>query len=173
MLRRLLLFILLLSSRSYAFQAPTRSRRSPTQLFGDTKQPPVIPAPAELSYGEESRKYRRTVYTHDDWVKHRSPDRFLRNIITTTSSGIYKNVGREIVWTVGVAMFVIAWNMIVGGYEDFDGVQHGPVLSNQYLGTLRLPLTPFTLASPSLGLLLGKTVLDFVASYRMRHFWIF
>jgi hypothetical protein len=41
-------------------------------------------------YGEESRKYRRMVYTHDDWVKHRSPDRYWNNLKTTTKSGIYK-----------------------------------------------------------------------------------
>ena len=44
----------------------------------------------EIPYGEESRKYRRTVYTHEDWVKHRSPDRFFKNIMSTTKSGIYK-----------------------------------------------------------------------------------
>lgn len=44
----------------------------------------------EIPYGEESRKYRRTVYSHEDWVKHRSPDRFIKNILSTTKSGIYK-----------------------------------------------------------------------------------
>jgi hypothetical protein len=149
-------FLFLFVSYSHAFQGPARSSRPTTRLYDDTKQPPRIRAPKEISYGEESRKYRRTVFTHDDWVQHRSPDRFIRNIITTPESGIYKNVGREIVWTVGVAVFVFVWNMIVGGYEDFGGVQHDPILSHQYLTTLQLPLTPFTLASPSLGLLLGK-----------------
>ncbi len=149
---------LLFSATCDAFHVPKPSSvRVLTTLFDDTKQPPAIPSPREKSYGEESRKYRRTVYTHDDWVKHRSPDRFLRNIITTSQSGVYKNVEREIGWTVGVAVFVFAWNMIVGGYEDFDGVKHGPVIANQYLNALTLPLTPFTLASPSLGLLLGTS----------------
>ena len=44
----------------------------------------------EIPYGEESRKFRRTVYSHEDWVKHRSPDRFFKNILSTTKSGIYK-----------------------------------------------------------------------------------
>ena len=43
-----------------------------------------------IPYGEESRKYRRTVYSHDDWIKHRSPDRFLKNLLSTSKSGIYK-----------------------------------------------------------------------------------
>ena len=45
---------------------------------------------SNIPYGEESRKFRRTVYTHEDWVKHRSPDRFFKNIRSTTKSGIYK-----------------------------------------------------------------------------------
>lgn len=44
----------------------------------------------DVPYGEDSRKYRRTVYSHDDWVKHRSPDRFWNTLATTTKSGIYK-----------------------------------------------------------------------------------
>jgi putative membrane protein len=46
-----------------------------------------------IPYGEESRKYRRTVYSHDDWIKHRSPDRFLKNLLSTPKSGIYKVSG--------------------------------------------------------------------------------
>jgi putative membrane protein len=154
----LLLLLAALTTSSTAFQLPNIStNRVSTALFDTTKQPPTIPAPEKLSYGEESRKYRRTIYTHDDWVKHRSPDRFIRNLISTGESGIYKNVGREIVWTVGVASFVFGWNMVVGGYEDFEGVKHAAVISNQYLTPLTLPLTPFTLASPSLSLLLGKS----------------
>ena len=155
MVHRLARFLVLFVSYGHAFQGPNRSRPL-TRLYDDTKQPPRIRPPAEISYGEESRKYRRTVYTHDDWVQHRLPDRFIKNIISTPESGIYKNVGREIVWTVGVAVFVFLWNMIVGGFEDFAGVQHGPIVSSQYLPPLELPLIPFTLASPSLGLLLGK-----------------
>ena len=44
----------------------------------------------DIPYGETSRQYRRTVYTHDDWVKHRSPNRFLRNLASIPASGIYK-----------------------------------------------------------------------------------
>jgi hypothetical protein len=51
----------------------------------------------EIPYGEESRKYRRTVYSHEEWVKHRSPDRFFKNIMSTTKSGIYK-VGAVANW---------------------------------------------------------------------------
>ena len=51
----------------------------------------ILPPDAtDIPYGEESRKFRRTVYTHDDWIKHRSPDRFFKTLRTTTTSGIYK-----------------------------------------------------------------------------------
>ena len=33
-------------------------------------------------YAEHSRKYRRTVFMHDEWVRHRSSDRFFRNMKT-------------------------------------------------------------------------------------------
>mmetsp|Transcript_12280 Transcript_12280/g.36044 ORF Transcript_12280/g.36044 Transcript_12280/m.36044 type:complete len:155 (+) Transcript_12280:116-580(+) len=96
-----------LAAPAVAFQAPKSNPalvnsvvggsevESSTELYESTKQPSFIPMPKEISYGEESRKYRRTVYTHDDWVKHRAPDRFLRNSYNMFTSGIYKNIGNE------------------------------------------------------------------------------
>jgi hypothetical protein len=119
--------------------------------------PPVDPsAPATDLYGEGSRKFRRTVYTHKEWVKHRSPDRFINNISTLFNSGIYKNVGKEVAATVSVAIFVWAWNLLVGGYQDFAGVSHDPVIQAEWAKVLGLPLQPFTVLTPSKGLLLGK-----------------
>jgi len=31
----------------------------------------------ESSYGERTRPYRRDFFTHDSWVRHRSPDRYV------------------------------------------------------------------------------------------------
>lgn len=108
-------------------------------------------------YGENSRKYRRTVYTHEHWVKHRSSDRFINRIKNLTNSGIYKNVGNEVFATTYVATFVWTWNLLVGGYEDFSGVMHDPLIhSNWAITSIGLPLTIFTTLSPSLGLLLGE-----------------
>lgn len=119
--------------------------------------PPIDPAaPAVDLYGEGSRKYRRTVYTHNEWVKHRSSDRFVNNISTLVYSGIYKNIGKEVLATSSVAVFVWAWNMLVGGYEDFSGVMHDPLISSKLAPAVGLPLTIFTTLSPSLGLLLGE-----------------
>lgn len=143
-----------------AFAPPSSSNKIKhnTELHGTTKEPPVIPMPINISYGEESRRYRRTVYTHDDWVKHRSPDRFLRNVVSTLTSGIYKNIAGEVIAVTSVAAIVCLWNGIVGDYMDFSGVQHAGPLKDTILtnAKLSLPLTPFSLSSASLGLLLGK-----------------
>jgi hypothetical protein len=91
-------------------------------------------------------------------VKHRSPDRFLRNLASIPASGIYKNMGREIIATTAVATLIFFWNMIVGGYDDFNQIHHQAIVQSYYLPTIKLPLAPFTLASSSLGLLLGTYV---------------
>jgi hypothetical protein len=109
------------------------------------------------SYGEESRKYRRTVYTHEDWVKHRSSNRFFRNLLSFANSGIYKSLFKEVVATTSVAALIVAWNMLFGEYQDFQSVTHNGPFHDSVIPILALPLAPFTLSSPSLGLLLGKS----------------
>ena len=122
---------------------------------GNVNQPSGLPPIRDISYGEESRRYRRTIFTHDDWVNFRSPDRFWRNLEAVTSSGIYKNVGKEILATTGVAVLVVLYNGLVGGFQDLSGNTMDPLLSSSFLPVIGLPLAPFTLSSPSLGLLLG------------------
>ena len=51
-----------------------------------------------------------------------------------------------------VATFVVAYNALVGGYLDIDNVKHEALIP--HLPLLTLPLSIFTLTSPSLGLLL-------------------
>lgn len=136
--------------------APSSPHRSTELRMG----PPVDPAaPITERYGEGSRKYRRTVYTHKEWVKHRSSDRFVNNLQTLFNSGIYKQIGTEVFITTSVAVFVWAWNLLVGGYQDFNGVMHDPILRESWALMIGLPLTPFTILTPSLGLLLGEIFL--------------
>lgn len=119
--------------------------------------PPADPSvPLTEQYGEGSRKYRRTVYTHDQWVKHRSSDRFVNNLRTLFQSGIYKQVGREVFLTVSIAISVCVWNALVGGYQDFSGAMHDPVIQERWAMKVGLPMEAFNLLSPSLGLLLGE-----------------
>lgn len=121
-------------------------------VYGNTKIAPPMPVIRDISYGEESRKYRRTVYSHDDWRKHRSQDRFIYYLRSMFSSGVYKNLGREVTATTAVATFVCLYNSLAGGYVDFEGVKHVALLQGGPI--LGLPLAAFTLTSPSLGLLL-------------------
>jgi len=125
---------------------PRTSSSFSTELAADAK------IDGKVVYGEESRKYRRTVYTHNEWVEHRSADRFIRNLKTIPTTGIYKNLAKEVVATTLVATFVVVYNCIVGGYTDMEGVAH-PALLNM-LPVIGLPLVPFTMLTPSLGLLL-------------------
>lgn len=146
-----------LPSSALVFKSQTLpALRQATAVNGNTKFAPSLPPIKDISYGEESRKYRRTVYTHDDWRKHRNPDRFLYYIVSFLSSGVYKNVGREVGFTTIIAAIVCLWNGLIGGFTDLDGVKHAAILSSNLLPLLSLPLAPFTLSSPSLGLLLGK-----------------
>jgi len=115
---------------------------------------PKIEKGKDISYGEASRKFRRTVYSHEDWVRHRDPDRFIRNIFNVGTSGIYRNLARELWAVVAVTMLVLVYNGIITGYQDVSGAYHAPILSSPFLPPLTLPATPFTLSSPSLGLLL-------------------
>ena len=75
----------------------------------------------------------------------------IRSIV---SSGVYKNLAREVRATTLVASVLLAYNAAAGGITDFSGAEHEALLP--WLPLISLPLTPFTLSSPSLGLLLGK-----------------
>ena len=108
---------------------------------------------------EAARKFRRTVYTHDDWKKHRQQDRFLIYLGSLFSSGVYQNQKQEVFLCTLIAAVVCGWNALVGGYTDFAGVQHSAVIGGGALQQIGLPLTPFTLAGSSLGLLLSKFIL--------------
>jgi hypothetical protein len=154
--RAVVLAVAIASTCGFAPQPKTYRYSPPSKLFAQTKSPPAIPAPLDVSYGEESRKYRRTVFSHADWEGFRSPDRFIRNLTQMPSSGIYKNLARELIATTGVAAFCFVFNMLTGDYTDFGGVTHAGILKDTMLPLLTLSLTPFTLLSPSLGLLLGE-----------------
>lgn len=153
--RSLVALVALLASAS-AFTSPLPARHNPAKTpsttalnMADASRPI-----RDISYGEESRKYRRTIYTHDDWVFHRSPDRFWRNLLAIANSGVYKNVQKEILATTGVATFVVLYNGLVGGFQDFSGNQMEALIQSPLLPVFGLPMAPFTLSSPSLGLLL-------------------
>ena len=72
----------------------------PSSVHAHTFDQPILPGPYEAApheaerepwwrqdsrYSEVQRKNRRTVFMHDDWLKHRSSNRFFRNIRTIGS----------------------------------------------------------------------------------------
>ena len=145
-----------LAAPACGFVGSLEGGRKITRLFGNTKQPSSAwPDIKDISYGEESRKYRRTVYSHDDWRKFRSPDRFPYDLRTFINSGIYKNLAREVMAATFVAAFIVLFNAIIGGYVDFEGVKHDPLITSSWIPQLGLPQDPFVLSSPALSLLLG------------------
>ncbi|CAJ1964457.1 unnamed protein product [Cylindrotheca closterium] len=141
---RFLITVLFLSLTQGFSVNPQLVRGSPRRLQLSTKPISSTSPPKSISYGEESRKFRRTIYSHDDWVKHRSPNRFLRNVMSIAKSGIYKNISNEAVAVTFVATFLVVWNTTV----------QKEVLSGPFTA-LTFPMTAFTLSSSSLGLLLG------------------
>jgi len=106
------------------------------------------------AYTENQRKDRRDIFMHPDWVRHRSNDRFFRNIKTTSSSGINQALSKELTFVTSAAAFIVLFNMLVSSYQDFDGIAHPGALSFLNIPPLSLPAFPFTIVSPALSLLL-------------------
>jgi putative membrane protein len=105
-----------------------------------------------MPVGEAQRPFRRTVYGHDDWKKHRSQDRFFYYLLAIFKSGVYRNINREVAAVALVATAVVVFNGLTGGYVDFEGVKHAAIIPG--MQKIGLPLAAFTITSPSLGLLL-------------------
>ena len=162
--RAALIVATLLVAGTNGFVAPSASKAVTREIYS-SKSPKStgwdsfanLPTIKDISYGEESRKYRRTVYTHDDWKKHRSPDRFIYYIGAIFKSGVYKNLRREVTATTAIATLVCIWNCFTKEYLDLESVKHAGLFAQTLLPVLGMPLAPFTLASPSLGLLLGTS----------------
>lgn len=150
-------FVLLALTLGGATNAFVPQVRSVSQTALHSAPPTVTTDAERKSYAEVSRSYRRTVFTHDDWVRHRQSDRFARSLGNYFNSGVYKNIMREVSVVTIIASFVVVANCLLGDYVGLDGAKHAGILSDLGTGKLGLPMTPFTLASPSLGLLLGTS----------------
>lgn len=151
---------LLAASHSQAF-APSGQSLAPRKSLHNSRAPAVSAAEPVWpeffqDYAEDSRKFRRTVYMHDEWVKHRSSDRFFRNMRTVFESGIGLNLGTELTFVSFIAVFVVLANMLTGDYVGLDGLKHAGLLAGmfKYTGAISLPNMPFSVAMPALSLLL-------------------
>jgi ion channel-forming bestrophin family protein len=135
--------------------------------------------------GEAQRKFRRTIYTSDDWVKHRSQNRFVVYLAAMWKSGMYKNLCQEVLLTTSTAALTVYYNAIVGGYTGFGSfftsaaAGGGPpvpsypaLIQSDLFSVITLPLSLFYLTSPAMSLLL---VFRMETSYRRwdvaRKYW--
>lgn len=149
----------------------TTIRTSPRQAMKTTTFQPSVPntgttalydvawVPTDdgsgVSYSERSRPYRRDVFAYDDWVRHRSTERFTGRLSKLGKSGIVRALSYEVQLLAAVATFICVFNALcVTGYDDFSNVHHDPLLQIG-LPALSLPAMFFTLSSPALSLLLG------------------
>lgn len=106
----------------------------------------------KVPYGEQSRKYRRTVFGHNDWVDHRSSNsRILSNLRLMLFSGVVRQLRPQVLIVSTVAATVLVWNlaMFPALVTQFPELQNFP-----FIQPIMLPAVPFTLSSPALGLLL-------------------
>jgi len=107
------------------------------------------------AWRESSRRYKRTVFEAKDWVKYRSSTRLVDTFLSTFNSGVLRALWFDILVVVSISSALLCWN---------HGVQDGWFLNAakgtdveafvKSLPALTLPLSPFTLSAPSLGLLL-------------------
>ena len=67
----------------------------------------------KVPYGEKSRKYRRTVYGHSDWIDHRSSDRIYSNLNNIFFSGIVRQLKESVTLVALVATALVAWNNVI------------------------------------------------------------
>ena len=91
---------------------------------------------------ESNRKFRRTVYGASDWRRHRSSSRHFNELFNMPFSNILRGVFPQ-------SFCVAVFSLLVYGYNKFI-----EVTGNQILPLLSFPALPFSLTSPSLGLLL-------------------
>ena len=91
---------------------------------------------------EYNRRFRQIIYSADDWRRHRSCGRHFKELISMPSSKILQGVFPQ-------SFCVAVFSLIVYAYNKFI-----EVTSNRVLPMLSFPSLPFSLTSPSLGLLL-------------------
>merc|ERR1719310_2657558 len=106
------------------------------------------------AYSEAARPYRRSVFFHENWVKHRSKDRYRTEMATFFDSGVIRSLSTEILGVTGIAAAVVAINMLIGGYDDLSMVHHAAPFPVPLMKALSLPALPFSIAMPALSLLL-------------------
>jgi ion channel-forming bestrophin family protein len=116
--------------------------------------------------GEGQRRFRRTIYDSDDWVKHRDQNRFVVYLAAMWKSGMYKNLCQEVLLTTSTAALTVYYNAVVGGYSGFGSLftsataggtavpSYPALIQSDFFHVITLPLSVFYLTMPALSLLL-------------------
>ena len=96
---------------------------------------------------------------HDEWVRHRSSDRFFRNMKTIAKSGVGQALQTELIFVTMTSVFAVVSNCLIWKFQGPGGVMHDAPFGaiGHAIGPLALPSMPFTVAMPALSLLLGMT----------------
>ena len=104
-------------------------------------------------YDEKSRMNRRDVFTSADWIRYRRPDRFIDHLRSVYESGLLHAMQVQLLVLTTFSIFVVVYNDIfVNGIQGWDGqISYVPTV---HLLPLQLPLTPFSISTTALGLLL-------------------
>ena len=76
----------------------------PDSLSPTCALPLRIDTDGDLPYSEASRRYRRTVYRHDDWLTHRSSTRLFGNLSGTLTSGVVRSLLTEVAAVATIAV---------------------------------------------------------------------
>lgn len=94
---------------------------------------------------EEARLYRRTVYDHEQWLRHRSSTRHARHILSIASSRVILSLGPPVYSLTLFSATIVAFNYIVTN-QLID--------LPEWVGVLHISALPFQLTAPALALLL-------------------
>mmetsp|Transcript_64940 Transcript_64940/g.159907 ORF Transcript_64940/g.159907 Transcript_64940/m.159907 type:complete len:624 (+) Transcript_64940:167-2038(+) len=109
------------------------------------------------AWRENSRRYSRTVFEASDWLKYRRSTRLIEMVLSTFNSGVLRALWFDIAVVVTLCSALLLYNHgIEDGYllQALSGTPEPVQEAAKQLPVAKLPLSPFTISSPALGLLL-------------------
>nr|GME17159.1 UPF0187 protein At3g61320, chloroplastic-like [Ipomoea batatas] len=128
-------FRVLCSSQNNAHSSPTQISNLPWILR-------VIPDWAD-AIKENRMQQKRALYTHEDWVLHRSSLRHLRHLLSSLSSRVILSLVPPVIAFTSVAVVVASYNSAVSLHW-----------LPEFFPVLRASTLPYQLTAPALALLL-------------------
>ena len=99
---------------------------------------------------EASRKFRRTVFNAKDWEKHRSPTRYVNALFNAPRSVILRGLTSQALGVTIVSFLICLYNILME--KLLATISPSPW--TRWIPIFSHPPIPWTLTSPSLGLLL-------------------